>query len=115
MLKNAWVIHEIAFETMGGTSCPMSYDAYTCTMQLDKYEYPCDRDAQQQENFKNFQFFKNSLKILNVYFGGKNVYFWGNSVYFGGFSKIFGIFVFVAGWVFGLRGSGAPVGVFENI
>ena len=28
-------------------------------------------------NFKNFKFFKTSLKILNVYFWGTSVYFWG--------------------------------------
>ena len=48
-------------------------------------------------NFKNFKFFKNSLKIKNVYFLGEerlllgmlNVYFGGNNVYFGGFGNFF--------------------------
>ena len=32
------------------------------------FRNPCDRDPP-TGNFKNFKFFKNSLKILNVYFG----------------------------------------------
>ena len=41
-------------------------------------------------NFKNFKFFQNSLKILNIYFWGDNVFFWGDEVYSRGFSKILG-------------------------
>ena len=41
------------------------------------FRNPCDRDPP-TENFKNFKFFKNSLKTLNVYFLGTNVYFGGN-------------------------------------
>ena len=47
------------------------------------FRNPCDRDPPTR-NFKNFKFFKNSLKILNVYFWGTSVYFWGTSVYFWG-------------------------------
>ena len=51
----------------------------------------CDRDPP-TGNFKNSKFFQNSLKILDVRF-------WGNKVY-----------LFVAGEVLGLCGSGGPVG-----
>ena len=37
----------------------------------------------QQEISKNFKFFKTSLKILNVFFGGTNVLFWGTTFTFG--------------------------------
>ena len=47
------------------------------------FRNPCDRDPPAR-NFKNFKFFKNSLKILNVYFWGTSVYFWGPGVYFWG-------------------------------
>ena len=36
-------------------------------LKLRYFRNPCDRDAP-TGNFKNFKFFKNSLKILNVYF-----------------------------------------------
>ena len=59
------------------------------------FRNPCDRDPPTR-NFKNFKFFKNSLKILNVYFwgtsvyfGGTSVYFWGTGVYFWGTSVYF--------------------------
>ena len=39
------------------------------------FRNPCDRDPP----IKNFKFFKNSLKILDVYFWGTSVYFWGSS------------------------------------
>ena len=62
------------------------------------FRNPCDRDPP-TENFKNFKFLENSLKILNVYFWGKNVYFWvrnvyfwGNNVYFWGLSGFSGFF-----------------------
>ena len=43
------------------------------------FRNPCDRDRPTR-NFKNFKFFKSTLKILNVYFWGTSVYFWGTSV-----------------------------------
>ena len=63
------------------------------------FSKPCNRDPP-TGNFKNFKFFKNPLRILNVYFWGKSVYFWGKRVYFWGnsvyffwgFSKILGVF-----------------------
>ena len=46
---------------------------------LDIFETPVTMTPQ-QEISKNFKFFKNSLKILNVYsFGGKNVYSFGGT------------------------------------
>ena len=59
--------------------------------------------------------------MLNVYFWGESVYFWGNNVYFWGFLKIVGFWIIFCcggvggGGVFGLYGSGAPVGNFEII
>ena len=48
------------------------------------FRNPCARDPPTR-NSKNFKFFKNSLKILNVYFWGiLNVYFWETGVYFWG-------------------------------
>ena len=52
------------------------------------FRNPCDRDPP-IGNFKNFKFFKNSLKILSVYFWVTGVYFWGTSVYFWGMSVYF--------------------------
>ena len=88
------------------------------------FRNPCDRDPPTR-NFKNFKFFKNSLKILNVYFWGTNVYFGGterlllgNERLLLGIIGVFGFFwnFFFCCWgVLGLRGSGGPVGVFENI
>ena len=76
----------------------------------------CDRDPPTRD-FKNFKFFKNSLKLLNVYFWGKKVTFGERAFTFGdnrGF-HFFGNFFFCCWGVLGLRGSGGPVGVFENI
>ena len=89
------------------------------------FRNPCDRDPPTKK-FKNFKFFKNSLKILNVYFWGTSVYFWGTSVYFWGTGvyfwgtsvyfwdnrgfRGFWNFFFCCWGVFGLRGSGGPVG-----
>ena len=88
------------------------------------FRNPCDRDPPTR-NFKNLKCFKNALKILNVYFQGTSVYFWGTSVYFrgmsvyfwgqSGFSGFFWNFFFCCWGVFGLRGSGGPAGVLENI
>ena len=47
------------------------------------FRNPCDRDPPTR-NFKNFKFFKNPLKVLNVYIWGKSVYFWGTNIYFWG-------------------------------
>ena len=55
---------------------------------LDLFETPVTVTPQQR-NFKNFTFFKTSLKILDVYFWGKNVYFWGTNVYFWGTNVYF--------------------------
>ena len=92
---------------------------------LRYFRNPCDRDTP-IGNFKNFKFFKNSLKILSVYFWGTgvyfwvtsvyfwgtSVYFWGMSVYFWGMSGVFGFFgisfFFVAGGFWGSVGRGAP-------
>ena len=52
-------------------------------LQVRYFRNPCDRDPPTR-NFQNFKFFKNSLKILSVYFWGTGVYFWGTSVYFWG-------------------------------
>ena len=84
------------------------------------FRTPCDHDPQ-QEISKNFKFFKNSLKILNVYFWGKSVYFWGKNAYFWGNNVYFGeirdsrrflgfwdFLFFVARGVWGLCGSGGP-------
>ena len=77
---------------------------------------PCVRDPP-TGNFKNFKFFENPPKILNVYFlgiafsFGDNVYFWGDNVYFWilGDFRVFGI-SFCCWGVLGLCGSGGPVG-----
>ena len=62
-----------------------------------------------------FQFFQNSLKVLNVYFWGDSIYFWGNKVYFWGNTKNLGFLDFFCCWGgLGLCGSGGPVGVFEK-
>ena len=83
---------------------------------LRYFRNPCDRDPP-KGNFKNFKFFKNFLKILNVYFAGTSVYFWGESVYFWERAFTFGdnrsfwdflSFFFVAGGVSGLHRSGGP-------
>ena len=42
-------------------------------------------------NLTNFKFFRNPLKILNVYFRGDNVYFRGNTVYFGEIMSTLGV------------------------
>ena len=52
------------------------------TFKLDIFETPVT--VAPQLKFQNFKFFKNSLKILNIYFGGDTVYFWGNDVDFSG-------------------------------
>ena len=83
---------------------------------------PCDHDPP-TENFKNIEFFEDTLKIHNVYFWGDSVYFWGDNVYFGrnsvyfggskGFSKIFGFLGFLFSLLRGFWGSvgrGAPQG-----
>ena len=46
-------------------------------LDLDIFETPVTVTPPPTGNFKNFEFFKNSLKILNVYFWGTSVYFWG--------------------------------------
>ena len=73
------------------------------------FRNPCDRDPP-TDNFKNFKFFNYSLKILNVYFGGKdvyfwgkNVYFWGKNVYFWGITFTFGEIAFALGYNRGFR------------
>ena len=78
------------------------------------------------KKFKNFEFFQNSLNILNVTFGettfgpgGNGVYFWGNNVYLWVFSKILGFvefIFFVAEGGLGTLWVGGPLcaGVFEN-
>ena len=90
--------------------------------ELDIFEDPCDSDPPIR-NFKNFQFFRNSLKKLNVYFwgdslsfGADNVYFWGNKVHSKGFSKILVFWEFLfCGWGgLGTLWVGGPIGVFEK-
>ena len=75
---------------MGAFSNVPSQHAMLCSRHMmcmiyepDIFETPVTVTPQ-QENFKNFKFFKNSLKRLNVYFWGTNVYFWGTNVYFWG-------------------------------
>ena len=98
----------------GGGGIPDTY--HPC---LRYFRNPCDRDPP-TGNFKNFKFFKNSLKILNVYFWGTNVYFWGTNVYFWGTNvyfwgtnRVFGFFgisFLVAGGFWDSVGRGAPWG-----
>ena len=81
---------------------------------LRYFRNPCDRDPP-TGNFKTFKFFKNVLKILNVYFWGTSVYFWGMDVHFWGTftfgdNRVFGFFgisFFVAG-AFGAPWVGGP-------
>ena len=78
-----------------------------CETKIRYFRKPCDRDPP-KDNFKNFKFFKNSLKILSVYFWRKNVYFWGDNVYFGEITFTIGEITFTFGeitftfWVIGV-------------
>ena len=76
-------------------------------------------------NFKNFKFFKNSLKNNERLLLGNERLLLGNGrLLLGNERLLFGIIgVFGFFWIFlflllgglGLRGSGGPVGVFKNI
>ena len=75
-------------------------------------------------NFKNFKSFKKSLKILPFTFGeraftfGERAFTFGERAFTFGDNRDFrdlGNFFFCCWAVLGLRGSGGPVGVFENI
>ena len=74
-------------------------------------------------NFKNFKFFKNSLKILKCLLLGKERLLLGNERLLLGNERlllgigVFGFleFLFCCWEVLGLRGSGGRVGGFENI
>ena len=59
-----------AFRTTAFGNCG---ELFTCVRVLDIFETPVTVNPP-IGNFKNFKFFKNSLKILNVYFWGTSVY-----------------------------------------
>ena len=63
------------------TSATPYNPGFPCKYSLAIFETPCDREPP-TEKFKNFKFFQNSFKVLNVYFWGDNVDFWGDNVYF---------------------------------
>ena len=67
------------------------------------FRNPCDRDPP-TGNFRNFKFFKNPLKILNVYFWGTKAYSWGERTWFSGFLE----FLFLLLWGFGTPWVGRP-------
>ena len=82
----------------------------TWALWLRNFRNPCDRDPPTR-NFKNFKFFKNSLKYLTFTFGERASTFgerastfWGLS----GFSGFLEFLFFVAGGFWGSVGRGAP-------
>ena len=58
--------------------------------EIDVFETPVTVTLQQEISKKNFKFFENSLKILNVYFWGKNIDFWERAFTFGEITFTFG-------------------------
>ena len=101
-----------------GGAAPQLYTVY-----IRYFRNPCDRDPPTR-NIKKFKFFKNSLKYLAFTFGERASTFGEQASTFGerastfwdnrGFRGFWNFF-FCCWGVLGLRGSGGPVGVFENI